>query len=85
VQGHHLLLPPSGEVIVNDVDRLQEINDELLAACHAVVPWVAIALIGQSHPHEKAVENHRNAFNGLVDALAKAEGKQRYNKMEAKS
>jgi hypothetical protein len=47
---------------------------DLLAACEAVLPWVAIAMAHRTKPHPEAVANHAADLETLIAAIARAKG-----------
>lgn len=53
---------------------LIEAAPELLAACEAALPWVAIAIAGRINPHPQAVKNHAEDLARLRAAIKKAKG-----------
>jgi len=49
-------------------------RDDLLAACEAVLPWVATAIAYRDPIHPDAVKNHAADLKQFVAAIAKAKG-----------
>lgn len=68
-------LDHSVDVTIADIKRLREQRADLLAACKAALPWVAIATAGRfPEMHPQALANNAEDLALLQAAIAKAEG-----------